>query len=57
MKMENFETLDEDIGGELVYFAPELLDDCPREETPDLTKSDIFSLGVTAYEFMMGKYQ
>lgn len=55
--MENFEALEEDIGAELFYFAPELLDECQRDQdqAPDLTKSDIYSLGVTAYEFLMGK--
>ena len=44
----------EDINeGDSRYLAPELLNDC-AETLPDLTKADIFSLGVTIYELMTG---
>ena len=58
MKMENFEAMGDEIEVDLCYFAPELLSECQRDQdqAPDLTKSDIFSLGVTTYEFLMGKY-
>lgn len=44
----------EDINeGDSRYLAPELLSDY-SENLPDLTKADIFSLGVTIYELMTG---
>ncbi len=44
----------EDINeGDSRYLAPELLNDY-SEHLPDLTKADIFSLGVTIYELMTG---
>ena len=44
----------EDINeGDSRYMAPELLDDL-SESLPDLTKADIFSLGMTIYELMSG---
>lgn len=37
--------------------APELLDQFIDEDSiPDLSKADIFSLGASIYEFMIGKF-
>lgn len=48
---------DEEINeGDSRYLAPELLHDFTVGELPDLTKADIFSLGVTIYELITGKY-
>ena len=47
-------TASEDINeGDSRYLAPELLNDS-SDNLPDLTKADIFSLGVTIYELMIG---
>ena len=42
--------------GNFHYLAQELLEDANRHELPDLTKSDIFSLGCTLYELMISKF-
>ena len=45
----------EDINeGDSRYLAPELLNDLCESMIPDLTKADIFSLGVSIYELMTG---
>jgi serine/threonine protein kinase len=41
--------------GDCRYLAKELLNDDPSLPIPDLTKADIFSLGITAYELVEGK--
>ena len=43
------------IEGDSRYLAPELLNDIHDNYMPDLTKADIFSLGVTFYELISGK--
>ena len=43
------------IEGDCRYLAPELLNDVTEDYTPDLTKADIFSLGVTFYEIVCRK--
>lgn len=43
------------IEGDSRYMAPELLKEVDEtDEMPDLRKADIFSLGVTVYELMIG---
>ena len=42
--------------GDSRYLAPELLMDITDGNLPDLTKADIFSLGVTIYELMTSKH-
>jgi Serine/threonine protein kinase len=45
----------EDINeGDCRYLAPEVLNDFPENQLPDLTKADIFSFGATIYELMTG---
>lgn len=47
---------DEEINeGDSRYLAPEMLHDYTTGVLPDLTKADIFSLGVTIYELITGK--
>lgn len=41
------------VEGDSRYLAPELLNSV-GDDLPDLTKADIFSLGVTIYELMIG---
>ena len=41
--------------GDCRYLAKELLNDDPSQPIPDLTKADIFSLGITAYELVEEK--
>ncbi len=41
--------------GDSRYMAPELLSDI-FDAVPDLTKADIFSLGIMMYEFVTGIY-
>lgn len=43
------------IEGDCRYLAPELLIDINENYMPDLTKADIFSLGVMFYEILIGK--
>ena len=40
--------------GDARYLAKELLNDDPSTPIPDLTKADMFSLGITMYEIMEG---
>ena len=40
----------------MFYLAPELFNECSEDSAPDLTKSDIFSLGVTLYQFIMSNF-
>jgi wee1-like protein kinase len=40
--------------GDCRYLARELLNDDPSLPVPDLTKADIFALGITAYELLEG---
>lgn len=42
------------IEGDSRYLAPELLNDIHENSCPDLTKADIFSLGLTFYEVITG---
>ncbi len=47
---------DDDIPeGDCRYLAKELLNDDPTQPIPDLTKADIFALGVTVYELIERK--
>ena len=41
--------------GDCRYLAKELLNDDPYQPIPDLTKADIFALGMTTYELIEGK--
>lgn len=41
--------------GDCRYLAKELLNDDPSQPIPDLTKADIFALGITIYELIEGK--
>lgn len=41
--------------GDCRYLACEVLEDADESHIPDLTKSDIFSLGASAYEIVRGK--
>ena len=41
--------------GDCRYLAKELLNDDPALPIPDLTKADIFALGITIYELIEGK--
>lgn len=41
--------------GDCRYLAKELLNDDPDHPIPDLTKADIFALGITAYELVEGQ--
>jgi len=41
--------------GDSRYLAPELLNEDPAALVPDLTKADIFSLGIMIYELMRNK--
>jgi serine/threonine protein kinase len=41
--------------GDSKYLAPELLNEDPAAVVPDLTKADIFSLGIMMYELMRGR--
>ena len=38
--------------GDCRYLAKELLNEDPDEPLPDLTKADVFALGITAYELI-----
>ena len=40
--------------GDCRYLAKELLNDDPNQAIPDLTKADIFALGITIYELIEG---
>lgn len=40
--------------GDCRYLAREVLNDDPNIPIPDLTKADIFSLGITMYEMIEG---
>jgi serine/threonine protein kinase len=40
--------------GDARYLAKELLNDDPDASMPDLTKADIFALGITFYELIEG---
>ena len=42
--------------GDSKYLAPELLNDIYESQLPDLTKADIFSLGITCYELMTSSF-
>ncbi len=52
----SYRTQGEDIvEGDSRYMAPELLNEMdPSGKLPDLRKADIFSLGATVYELMIG---
>jgi len=51
-------SLGEDIHeGDSRYLAPELLNDVADTQIPDLTKADIFSLGMSIYELMTGEVE
>lgn len=54
-----YRTQGEDIiEGDSRYMAPELLKEVdPSGKLPDLRKADIFSLGTTIYELMIGRLQ
>jgi serine/threonine protein kinase len=41
--------------GDSRYLAPELLNEDPTAVVPDLTKADIFSLGIMTYELMRNR--
>jgi len=41
--------------GDSKYLAPELLNEDPAAIVPDLTKADIFSLGIMIYELMRNR--
>jgi len=41
--------------GDSRYLAPEMLNEDPAAVVPDLTKADIFSLGIMTYEFMRNR--
>jgi len=45
------------VEGDSRYLAIELLNDIGVGGLPDLTKADIFSLGMTCYELMIGKFK
>lgn len=40
--------------GDCRYLAKELLNEDPNIPIPDLTKADIFALGITIYEMVEG---